>query len=643
MQYGFIKVCAATPEIKVADVSFNTIKIIDAIKKSADNGSQLTVFPELCICGYTCGDLFNQSALIKACENAIIEICKATKGLKTLIFVGAPIENFGKLYNCAVAIHNGAVLGIVPKTYLPNYGEFYEKRNFCSAPKAPLHVDLFGQYDILLDTHIIFKADNCEDFTVSAEICEDLWAPLSPSVQHTQAGANIIVNLSCSNETAGKAEYRKNLVKMQSGKLICGYVYSDAGEGESSTDLTFAGHNLIAENGAVLSESKLFENGLLYGEIDVELLAAERRKVAGTYFSDNINDRTVGFCNDNYSLKRFETNNEENVLLRVFPQTPFIPSVGLNERSELILKIQQKALEKRLKHTNSKTAIIGVSGGLDSSLALIVAVRAFKSLGKDLKDIIAVTMPCFGTTEKTKNNSLKLIKAMGVTAKIIPISQTVKKHFKDINHKEENKNITYENAQARVRTLVLMDLANEYNGLVIGTGDLSELALGWATYNGDHMSMYSVNCSVPKTLIRHLVAYEAEKLGGACKNVLNAIVNTEISPELLPPTESGDIAQKTEDIVGPYVLHDFFLYYALKYGFSPEKIKYIASSAFSGVYDQETVEKWLKNFYKRFFAQQFKRSCLPDGVKVGSVSLSPRGDWRMPSDAVASVFLDNLK
>ncbi len=642
MQYGFIKVCAATPEIRVADVNFNTIKIIEAIKESSDKGSQLTVFPELSICGYTCGDLFNQPALIKACEKAVIDICKATRGIKTLVFVSVPIENCGKLYNCAVAIHNGLVLGIVPKTYLPNYGEFYESRNFCSAPKTALKIDMFGQKDIALSTNLIFKADNCVNFTVSAEICEDLWSPISPSVKHTQAGANIIVNLSCSNETVGKAEYRKNLVNMQSGKLICGYVYCDAGEGESSTDMTFAGHNLISENGKVLAESKLFENGLLYGEIDVELITTERRRTANTYFSHDIYDNANVVTDSSYQVKYFQALNENFSLSRTFSQTPFVPSVGLNERSELILNIQQKGLEKRLKHTKAKTAVIGVSGGLDSALALLVTVRAFKSLGKDLKDIIAVTMPCFGTTKKTKNNSLKLIESLGVTAKIVPIAETVKKHFKDIGHNEENRNVTYENAQARMRTLVLMDLANETGGLVIGTGDLSELALGWATYNGDHMSMYGVNCSVPKTLVKYLVKYEAEKLSGDCKKVLNDIVNTEISPELLPPDKSGDILQKTEDIVGPYILHDFFLYYAIRYGYSPEKIKFIAVKSFCGVYNEDTIDKWLKNFYKRFFTQQFKRSCSPDGVKVGSISLSPRGDWRMPSDAVASVFMDDL-
>ncbi len=636
MNYGFVKVCAATPEIKVADVTFNTKNIIRAIKDSAANGSQLTVFPELCVCGYTCGDLFNQAALIRACDAALSEIREATKGLKTLVFIGAPVEAEGRLYNCAVAVNNGKILAVTPKTYLPNYGEFYEKRHFSSLNFGErLSVDVGGQLGVTLSATTIFKAENCPYFTVSAEICEDLWVPKSPSIEHAQAGANVIVNLSCSSEIAGKSDYRRSLVKMQSSKLVCGYVYCDAGEGESTTDTVFAGHNVISENGKIIAESNLFETGLTYGEIDVELIANERRKLSGGYYGED------GYYE--YSEILFETSDNFAKLSRKFSQTPFVPSENLIERSELILKIQQKGLEKRLRHTGVKTAVIGVSGGLDSSLALLVTVRAFKALNKDLKDIIAVTMPCFGTTKKTKNNSLKLIQALGATAKTIPLSESVKRHFKDIGHDPDVRNATYENAQARMRTLVLMDIANETDGLVIGTGDLSELALGWATYNGDHMSMYGVNSSVPKTLVKLLVAYEAEKLGGACEKILKDILDTEISPELLPPDENGGIAQKTEDIVGPYILHDFFLYYAVRYGFAPDKIRFLAENAFDGVYDLKTIEKWLKNFYTRFFSQQFKRSCVPDGVKIGSVSLSPRGDWKMPSDAVVKVWLDNLK
>lgn len=637
MNYGFIKVCAATPEIKVADVQFNTRQIIKAIKQSAENGSQLTVFPELCICGYTCGDLFNQPALLSACENALGEIARATEGCATLVFVGAPLAVGNRLYNCAVAVSNGKILGAVPKTFIPDYGEFYERRHFSPALSEDgiEIISLCGQNEVYFGTQLIFRAEELPDFAVAAEICEDLWAPQSPSVTHTQAGANIIVNLSCSDEVAGKAEYRRNLVKTQSAKLVCGYVYCDAGDGESTTDMVFAGHNIICENGAVLAESKLFENGLVYSEIDVAFLASERRRISSGYYGEQVD----------YFCVPFNTETENVSLTRAFSKTPFIPEegAGLEERTELILSIQSKGLEKRLKHTNSKTAVIGVSGGLDSALALLVVYRAFKALGKSAKDIIAVTMPAFGTTAKTKSNSIELIKALGATPVTVPVGNTVLKHFKDIGHKPDDKNVTYENAQARMRTLVLMDIANDNNGLVIGTGDLSELALGWATYNGDHMSMYGVNASVPKTLVKHLIGHEAQKLGGKCGSVLKDILNTEISPELLPPDENGNISQKTEDLVGPYILHDFFLYYAIRRGYEPSKIQYIAEYAFKGVYDAETIKKWLKSFYSRFFAQQFKRSCMPDGVKVGSVSLSPRGDWRMPSDAIVKLWLDDIQ
>ena len=638
MKYGFVKVCAATPEIRVADVQFNTKNIIEAIRASAKEGSEITVFPELCLCGYTCGDLFGQKVLLDGVENALAQICEATSGINTLVFVGAPVESCGKLYNCAIAISDGRILGIVPKTHIPNYGEFYERRYFSAAPEEPFYIDFCGQQDIPVDKHIIFSAANCPAFTVSAEICEDLWSPLSPSIEHTQAGANIIVNLSASDELAGKADYRKNLVKMQSAKLICGYIYSDAGEGESTTDMAFSGHNLICENGTCVAESRLFENGLLYGEIDVEFISSERRRMASGYFCDEAQ------AYSHYSVVEFRSANTKADIIRKLPQTPFIPQGGkLNERAELILTIQAKGLEKRLKHTGAKSAVIGISGGLDSALALLVTCRAFKAIGKPLKDIIAITMPAFGTTDKTKRNSLKLIDAVGATCKIIPVGETVLKHFDDIGHDPDDRNVTYENAQARMRTLVLMDVANDTNGLVIGTGDLSELALGWATYNGDHMSMYGVNASVPKTLVKHLIRYEAEKIGGVAGKVLTDILNTEISPELLPPEKDGSIAQKTEDLVGPYILHDFFLYYAIRCSFAPDKIYYLAKKAFKGDFDDETLKKWLKNFYKRFFAQQFKRSCVPDGVKVGSVSLSPRADWRMPSDATAKLWLDIIE
>lgn len=635
MQYGFIKVCAATVDIKVADVKFNTKSIIEAIGQANSNGSQLTVFQELGVCGYTCGDLFNQSKLLEGVQTAISEICKATVGSKSLNFIGAPLTHCGRLYNCAVAISNGSVLGVVPKSFLPSYGEFYERRHFTAAEKHNSTIEVAGK-TVPFGTKLIFKAANCKDFTVAAEICEDLWVPDSPSIYHAKAGANIIVNLSCSDETVGKAEYRRDLVKMQSAKLVCGYVYCDAGFGESTTDTAFAGHDIICENGVILSQSTLFKNGLIYGEIDADMLSDERRRMSNTFF-------TAGDASD-YEVISFETDNSEGELTRDFPRLPFVPvnNDSLEGRTELILSIQSNGLQKRLTHTKAKTAVVGISGGLDSALALLVTRRAFKALGKPLSDIIAITMPGFGTTGKTYNNSLRLIEAVGATAKSISIAPSVTQHFKDINHDPEKLDVTYENAQARMRTLILMDVANQTGGIVIGTGDLSELALGWATYNGDHMSMYSVNCSVPKTLVKHLVKYEADNLGGESKEVLDAILATEISPELLPPDKSGNIAQKTEDLVGPYVLHDFFLYYIVRYGFLPEKVRYLARKTFSDTYGNDEIDKWLKNFYRRFFAQQFKRSCVPDGVKVGSVALSPRGDWRMPSDARATLWLEDF-
>ncbi len=636
MQYGFIKVCAATPDIRVADVEYNCRNIISDIEKCNAAGVQLAVFPELCVCGYTCGDLFNQSALLNAVQDGLSEIVKSTKGVNTLVFVGAPVIYGGKLFNCAVAVLDGNILGVVSKTFLPNYGEFYERRHFSPAPKECGEVILCGK-KAPFGSKLIFRAENNPDFSVACELCEDLWAPDSPSVYHAKAGANIIVNLSCSDETVGKADYRRDLIKMQSAKLVSGYVYSDAGDGESTTDMVFSGHNLIAENGRILNESKLFENCLTVSEIDVKMLSGERRRISTGFFA--------GDDNSGYREISFRTDDKEGEITRRFPRLPFVPddNGALAERTELILSIQAKGLEKRIKHTRSKTAVIGISGGLDSALAFLVTARAFKALKKDTKDIICVSMPGFGTTGKTKNNSSELISALGATAKVIPITDSVLRHFKDIGHDKDELDVTYENAQARTRTLILMDLANKTGGMVIGTGDLSELALGWATYNGDHMSMYGVNCSVPKTLVKHLVKYEADRLGGQAKTVLYDILNTEISPELLPPDKSGKISQKTEDLIGPYILHDFFLYYAVRWGFEPEKVQFIANKTFKGEFSEEEISKWLKNFYRRFFAQQFKRSCIPDGVKVGSVTLSPRGDWRMPSDAVAAVWLENIK
>ena len=632
-RHGFIKVCAATPEIKVADVPYNVAAIVAAAKKAAEEGAQLIVFPELSLCGYTCGDLFNQRALLDAAADGLTKLqAELPKG--ALTFVGAPVEVCGRLYNCAVAFCGGRVAGVVPKSCIPNYGEFYERRHFCPAERTTAEISLCGNV-VPFGTDMIFRAENMPLFTVACEICEDLWVPASPSVRHALAGANIIVNLSCSDEIAGKAEYRRSLVAMQSAKLICGYVYCDSGDGESTTDMVFAGHNLICENGTLLNESRLFENGLTFADIDVDKLDGERRRCASSYYSgETVPHEFVSFVAAECGAE----------VERDFPQLPFVPKSGklLAERTELILNLQTMGLVKRLGHTRCRTAVIGISGGLDSALALLVTCRAFERSGKDGRDIIAVTMPGFGTTGRTLNSSVELTKALGVTLKKVDITPSVSLHFRDIGHDPDVLDVTYENAQARMRTMILMNIANKTGGMVIGTGDLSELALGWATYNGDHMSMYAVNSGVPKTLVKHLIRFEAERLGGRARQVLQVILDTEISPELLPPDKAGNIAQKTEDIVGPYVLHDFFLYYAVRWGFAPSKVRFLAHKAFEGTYDGATVDKWLKNFYRRFFAQQFKRSCLPDGVKVGTVTLSPRGDWRMPSDASAEVWLENI-
>ena len=630
MKYGFVKAAAATPKIRVADVHYNGGNIIQLIGRAEKAGAELLVFPELCVCGYTCGDLFGQNVLLDGCLAALSDIAAATKGKSMLVFVGVPVRLSGVLYNCAAAVSGGKVLAFIPKRHLPNYAEFYEKRNFQPYKGENTRVALNGE-QIPFGNKILFRESNHPDFTVAAELCEDLWVPAPPSVSHALAGANIIVNLSASDETAGKAEYRRLLVRAQSAKTVSGYVYADAGEGESTTDMVFAGHDMICENGEILAESEPFGEGLAVSEIDVEKLAFERRRI-NTYYE---NSDASG-----YEIIPFSANKGIDSLTRAIARLPFVPQGedALGRRAELILSMQSEGLKKRLSHTNAKSAVLGISGGLDSALALLVTVRAFKALGKDLRDIVAVTMPCFGTTDKTLNNSLKLMQELGVTSRTVNIADSVRRHFKDIGHDEKVKNAAYENAQARTRTLVLMDIANDENGLVVGTGDLSELALGWATYNGDHMSMYGVNASVPKTLVKYLIRHEAARLGGEAEKVLTDILNTEISPELLPP-ENGKIAQKTEELVGPYELHDFYLYYAVRWGFSPKKVYFLAKKAFAGAYGDETLKKWLVSFYKRFFSQQFKRSCLPDGVKIGSVALSPRGDWRMPSDACAALWL----
>lgn len=630
MKYGFVKVAAITPPIRVADTAFNAASVIAQMRAAAKKGAELVVFPELCLCGYTCGDLFGQDLLLEGALKGLSEVARASEGLHLLAFVGVPFKLGGVLYNCAAAVNGGRVLALIPKRHLPNYAEFYEKRNFQPYTGENTLVNFRGR-NIPFGSKIILRADTEPDFTVAAELCEDLWVPSPPSVAHALAGANIIVNLSASDETAGKADYRRLLVRSQSAKTVSGYVYADAGEGESTTDMVFSGHNMVCENGELLAESVPFGSGFAVSEIDVHKLAYERRRINTFYDTSSL---------AGYEVVGFSAGNTSASLTRAVSRTPFVPQGGdaIGERSESILSMQSAGLKARLAHVNAASAVIGISGGLDSALALLVTVRAFDALKKDRKDIIAVTIPCFGTTSKTYNNSLRLMQALGVTARVVPIADTVRAHFRDIGHDEEIKNAAYENAQARMRTLVLMDIANDSGGIVVGTGDLSELALGWATYNGDHMSMYGVNASVPKTLVKYLIRSEAKRLGGEAEKVLSDILETEISPELLPP-DNGKIAQKTEELVGPYELHDFYLYYAIRWGFSPKKVYYLARYAFKGKYDDQTLKKWLVNFYRRFFSQQFKRSCLPDGVKVGSVTLSPRGDWRMPSDASASLWL----
>ena len=635
MNYGFVRVAAVTPKMRVADVEYNAEQIIENIEKCTLKGVQVAVFPELCISGYTCGDLFLQPLLIDSCLNALKKIVKETKNLPTLCFVGLPLAVQGKLYNAAAAFCQGKILAVIPKKNLPNYGEFSEERYFSvlSSEGADGTVLIDGQ-EVYFGNNAVLQAENFSDFAVGCEICEDMWGPCPPSGALAQNGATVIVNLSASNEVVGKKKNRRLLVNATSNRCVCGYVYASCGIGESTTDAVFSGHNLISERGVLLAESNLFEEeNITVSEIDVEKLAQERRKIT-----------TFPAADGQFYTIPFRTQAFEGGLLRRFSRTPFVPScpTELKERAELILSIQANALARRLSHTGAKSAVVGISGGLDSTLALLVTAKAFDILKKDRKNIIAITMPGFGTTGKTRGNALKLIECIGATERETDITASVLQHFKDIGHDKEVLDVTYENAQARMRTLILMDIANKEGGLVIGTGDLSELALGWCTYNGDHMSMYAVNASVPKTLIRHIVTAVGEKEGGEIEKVLHSIVNTEISPELLPPDKDGKITQKTEDLVGPYELHDFYLYYAIRWGFAPKKVLYLAKSCFAESYDEATLTKWLKNFYRRFFAQQFKRSCSPDGVKIGSVTLSPRADWRMPSDAQAALWLKEL-
>ena len=634
MKNGFVKVAAATPDIRVADVEFNTQNIINAMEEAQKNGAKILVFPELCVTGYTCSDLFDHSVLLKASRKALLEIAENTNDKDMLVFVGAPLEVNGKLYNVAVAMNQGEIIGFTTKTFLPNYGEFYEMRQFTPGPQTVREITFEGK-KIPFGPQILFQAEGMEELVVAAEICEDVWSPVPPSIQAALEGATVIVNCSASDETIGKDTYRRALISGQSARLISGYIYANAGEGESTTDLVFGGHNIIAENGTILKESSRYVNEIIYSELDLQRITGERRK--NTTFQPL----------DEETLVRvpFTIEETKTFLTRTFPKKPFVPSDEQTraQRCEEILTIQAMGLKKRLAHTNARTAVVGISGGLDSTLALLVTARAFDMLGRDKKDIIAVTMPCFGTTDRTYQNACEMSKKVGATLIEVPIADAVNIHFRDIGHDPEDHSVTYENCQARERTQVLMDIANKTWGMVIGTGDLSELALGWATYNGDHMSMYGVNASVPKTLVRHLVKYAADDTKDeALKNVLYDVLDTPVSPELLPPKD-GDIAQKTEDLVGPYELHDFFLYFMLRFGYEPSKIFRIACMTFDGEYDKETIFKWLETFCRRFFSQQFKRSCLPDGPKVGTVALSPRGDWRMPSDACVAVWMKDLE
>ena len=633
MKHGFVKVAAATPDIRVADVEYNTEQICRLIDETAEEEAQVVVFPELCLTGYTCGDLFTQDLLLENAKKGLQKIATHTGNKDGIFFIGMPLAVDGELYNVAAAVNHGHILGFTTKTFLPNYGEFYEMRQFCAGPKEARMISFDGKM-IPFGPQILFVAEEMQSLVIAAEICEDVWSTVPPSIQAAREGAVLIVNCSASDETIGKATYRKNLIEGQSARLLCGYIYANAGEGESTTDVVFGGHNIIAENGTTLAMGQRFVNNVIYTEIDIKRLLSERRK-----------NTTFQLVEDRKLMRvPFDMKIQETKLTRTFYSRPFVPGEEGERarRCEEILTIQAMGLKKRLAHTHAKSAVVGISGGLDSTLALLVTAKAFDALGMDRSGITAVTMPCFGTTDRTYQNACKMSKKLGATLKEVPIAASVEQHFKDIGHDPEDHSVTYENSQARERTQVLMDIANAAGGMVIGTGDMSELALGWATYNGDHMSMYGVNASVPKTLVRHLVHYYADTCEDQeLKEILYDVLDTPVSPELLPPKD-GEISQKTEDLVGPYELHDFYLYYMLRFGYEPSKIYRIAKEAFAGEYDNETIYKWLRTFCWRFFAQQFKRSCLPDGPKVGTVALSPRGDWRMPSDACVAGWLKNL-
>lgn len=634
MRQGFVKVAAVTPKIGVADVKKNAELLFSQIKEAEKNGAKIIVLPELCLSGYTCNDLFLQELLLRSVKEQLFELTEKTASVDALIFVGLPLEYNGKLYNVAAALNHGKILGLVPKTYLPNYNEFYEARHFTKGMEEVVEVPLKEDLVVPMGTNLLFYCKQMPELRVAAEICEDVWTPEPPSIRHALNGANVIVNLSASDETTGKDLYREELIAGQSARLICGYIYASAGDGESTQDVVYSGHNIIAEDGRILKKAARFVNETIYSELDIFKLNAERRRMS------TFETRDDSYCKVGFSLEMKETE-----LTRYVDPAPFVPSnqADRQKRCDEILMIQSMGLKKRLEHTHCKTAVVGISGGLDSTLALLVTVKAFDLLGMDHKNIKAVTMPGFGTTDRTYENAVNLIKCLGCDFIEVDIKDAVNIHFRDIGQDPSVHDVTYENGQARERTQILMDIANKENGMVIGTGDMSELALGWATYNGDHMSMYAVNCSVPKTLVRHLVHFYADTCKEkALEEVLLDVLDTPVSPELLPPTD-GKISQKTEDIVGPYELHDFFLYYLLRFGYSPAKIYRLAKIAFAGTYGNDVILKWLKTFCRRFFMQQFKRSCLPDGPKVGTVAVSPRGDLRMPSDACASLWMEEIE
>lgn len=627
-ELNYIKVCASSPKLKVADCEYNSNEIIDEIGKSLEEQVEIVVFPELSITGYTCGDLFFQDLLLRECEASVERIVEYSVDKDILITVGAPVSNGGMTFNCAVVINRGKVLGIVPKTFLPNYKEFYEKRWFASGTENIHETIEYGGMTVPFGTDLLFESESNRNLVLGLEICEDLWAPVPPSSNLSLGGATVLLNLSASNDIVGKSEYRKSLVINQSARCFAGYVYVSAGYGESSTDLVFGGHSLIAENGRLLEESDKYEmdGNRIISEIDLDIISHDRRNSSS--FCDTAKQK--------FRRVKFYTESKLCEIYRKHNPHPFVPGreEERNKRCEEIFSIQTSGLAKRIEHIGSSSMVIGISGGLDSTLALLVCVKTCDRLGIDRSMIKAVTMPGFGTTDRTYNNAVGLIKSLGATFLEIPIAEACIKHFDDIGHNIDLHDITYENTQARERTQILMDLSNKYSGIVVGTGDLSELAMGWATYNGDHMSMYGVNASIPKTLVKYVVKWVAEhEVEGETKEILFDVLDTPVSPELLPPDEKGEISQKTEDLIGPYELHDFFLYNTVRYGFGPEKIMKITELSFGGEYSKKEIYKWLRQFYWRFVSQQFKRSCIPDGPKVGSICLSPRGDWRMPSDA----------